>query len=351
MSKILRTLVVGLGQMGVSHALAYHKLQGFEIVGLVNRSDVELPEELKDYPVFSDYSQALDSVKPDLVSINTYTDSHAPYAMQALNADAHVFIEKPLAANIADAEEVVALAQKKNKKLLVGYILQHHPSWKLFMQRAQQLGGPYVMRMNLNQQSSGNAWDIHKKIMNTTSPIVDCGVHYLDIMCQVAASKAVKVTGMGVRLSEELAADMYNYGHLQVEFADGSVGWYEAGWGPMISETAFFVKDIISPNGSVSIVADSDTASADVDSHTKTSNIRIHHSALNDSGEFITADENLSMQDEPSHQQLCDLEQEYILHAINQDVDLSGHMHNAIESLRICLAADESIRTNKSIYL
>jgi hypothetical protein len=49
---------------------------------------------------------------------------------------------------------------------------------------------------------------------------------------------------------------MYNYGHLQVIFADGSVGWYEAGWGPMMSETAFFVKDVITPHGCVSIVMD-----------------------------------------------------------------------------------------------
>ena len=40
---------------------------------------------------------------------------------------------------------------------------------------------------------------------------------------------------------------MYNYGQLQVTFDDGSVGWYEAGWGPMMSETAFFVKDVIGP--------------------------------------------------------------------------------------------------------
>ena len=37
---------------------------------------------------------------------------------------------------------------------------------------------------------------------------------------------------------------MYNYGHLQVVFEDGSIGWYESGWGPMISETAFFAKDV-----------------------------------------------------------------------------------------------------------
>ena len=63
---------------------------------------------------------------------------------------------------------------------------------------------------------------------------------------------------------------MYNYGHLQVLFDDGSVGWYEAGWGPMMSETAFFVKDVISPKGCVSIVMDEGAKSDDIDTHTKT---------------------------------------------------------------------------------
>ena len=112
---------------------------------------------------------------------------------------------------------------------------------------ARKLGGPYVFRMNLNQQSSGPTWETHKQLMQTTSPIVDCGVHYVDVMCQITDARPVEVRGMGLRLTDEIDPDMYNYGHLQVLFDDGSVGWYEAGWGPMISETAFFVKDVISP--------------------------------------------------------------------------------------------------------
>lgn len=68
---------------------------------------------------------------------------------------------------------------------------------------------------------------------------------------------------------------MYNYGHFRVLFEDGSVGWYEAGWGPMMSETAFFVKAAVSPNGSVSIVADEGASSASLDAHTKTSRLRV----------------------------------------------------------------------------
>lgn len=59
---------------------------------------------------------------------------------------------------------------------------------------------------------------------------------------------------------------MYNYGQLQVTFEDGSVGWYECGWGPMMSETAFFVKDVVGPKGSVSIVSSIDDSS-DISSH------------------------------------------------------------------------------------
>lgn len=87
------------------------------------------------------------------------------------------------------------------------------------------------MRMNLNQQSSGDEWMTHKGIMTTLSPIVDCGVHYVEVMCRMVNSRPVRVQAIGARLSEEIPVGQYNYGHLHVEFEDGSVGWYEAGLG------------------------------------------------------------------------------------------------------------------------
>ena len=243
----IRVLVAGLGNMGRSHALAYHRHPGFEIVGLVNRSRPQLHEELSGYEILPDFEAALRELKPDLVSINTYSDSHADYAVMAMEQGAHVFVEKPLATNVADAERVVAAARAQRRKLVVGYILRHHPSWMRLIAEARKLGGPYVFRMNLNQQSSGQNWHTHKMLMQTTPPIVDCGVHYVDVMCQITDARAVEVRGMGLRLSDEVAPDMYNYGHFQVLFEDGSLAWYEAAWGPMISDQAFFVKDVMTP--------------------------------------------------------------------------------------------------------
>ena len=320
----LRVLVAGLGNMGRSHALAYHHNPGFEIVGLVNRSPVALPDALKPYPFFDSYEPALAALKPDLASINTYSESHAEYALAAMEAGAHVFLEKPLATTVADARRVVAKAREAGLKLVIGYILRHHPSWQTLIAEARNLGGPYVFRLNLNQQSSGPTWETHKNLMQTTSPIVDCGVHYVDVMCQITDARPVSVRGMGLRLSDEIAKDMYNYGHFQVLFEDGSVGWYEAGWGPMMSETAFFVKDIISPKGSVSIIMDEAAKSDDIDTHTRTSTIRIHRAARDGAGAFIDADTDLSMADEPDHQGLCDREQAFVLRAIREDLDLDA---------------------------
>ena len=348
----LRVLVAGLGNMGRSHALAYHRDPGFEIMGLVNRSDVALPDELSGYGVSRDFREALARFAPDLVSINTYTDTHADYAVAAMEAGAHVFVEKPLALTVEDARRVVDCARATERKLVVGYILRHHPSWTTLIDEARALGGPFVFRLNLNQQSSGPTWDTHRALMETTSPIVDCGVHYVDVMCQVTDARPVLVRGMGVRLSDEIAPDMVNYGHFQVLFEDGSVGWYEAGWGPMMSETAFFVKDIVSPRGAVSIVVDEGaTRSDDVDAHTRTSAIRVHRAERSADGAFAHPDRLLSMQDEPGHQELCEREQAFVLRAIREGIDLSRHMEDAVQSLRICLAADRSIREGREIDL
>ena len=337
----MRVVIAGLGNMGRSHALAHHYHPEAEIVGLVNRSDVDLPEELADYPRFARYEDGLEQ-NPDLVCIATYSDSHADYAIAAMEAGADVFIEKPLATTVADAEHVVATAKRLNRKLAVGYILRHHPSWQRLISEARDLGGPYVFRMNLNQQSDGPTWQTHKALMQTTSPLVDCGVHYVDVMCQITDTKPVRVSGMGLRLSDEIAPDMYNYGQLQVWFEDGSVGWYEAGWGPMMSETAFFVKDVVSPNGSVSITDGNKGASDDVDGHTKVGGLLVHRP---------TGDHLIEMPDEPGHQALCDAEQAFMIRAITENIDLTRHMSDAVQSLAICLAADESIRTGRPVDL
>jgi predicted dehydrogenase len=355
--KPLRVLVVGCGNMGSSHATAYHTLDGFDICGLVSTGKTKETLNRKlggGYPVFSNYEEALSRTNPDAVCISTYPDTHESYAVAAFKKGCHVFVEKPIADSVAGAMRVVEAAKKADKKLVVGYILRHHPSWEKFIQLAHELGKPLVMRMNLNQQSQGDMWTLHRNLMKSLSPIVDCGVHYIDVMCQMTRSKPVAVSAIGARLTNEIPADNYNYGQLQIRFADGSVGWYEAGWGPMVSETAFFVKDVIGPRGSVSIVAKEaggEGRSGSIESHTKTESIRFHHADLDKNEAFAKADYWINMDDEPGHQELCNREQRYFLKAIRDHIDLKDHMDDAVNSLRIAFACDESVRTGKVVSL
>lgn len=356
MNKKLRVLVVGVGNMGASHARAYFGNEGFELVGLVARSPRRaqpLSQELGNVEIYYDFDEALQTAKPDVVSINTYPDTHKVYAQKSLESGAHIFIEKPLAETVEEAEEIVALARAKSLKIVVGYILRQHPTWIKFIEIAQTLGSPLVMRMNLNQQSHKAEWETHKSLMASISPIVDCGVHYVDVMCQMTRSKPVKVSAIGARLTDEVAPDMYNYGQLQVTFEDGSVGWYEAAWGPMISETAYFVKDVMGPKGCASIVEpNSETSdSSEVDSHVKTNELLVHHEARDEHGDYLKEDERINTSDEPGHQELCDREQAHLLRVINEDLDVTKDLEDALNSMRIVAAADTAVRTGKEVFL
>lgn len=357
MKKSLRVLIVGCGNMGTAHATSYHHIDGFEVCGLVStgNSKVILNEKLGgSYPLFSDYDEALEQTRPDAVCISTYPDTHEAFALKAMEAGAHVFIEKPLADSVEGAQRVADAAKRYDKKLLVGYILRYHPSWKRFIELSSAMGKPLVMRMNLNQQSQGAMWTVHRNLMKSLSPIVDCGVHYIDVMCQMTRSKPVQVSAIGARLTEDIPAGNYNYGQLQIRFEDGSVGWYEAGWGPMMSETAFFVKDVIGPKGAVSIVAREASGSGksdDVGSHTKTEAIKVHYAALDHEQQFTRKDVWVDLTDEPDHQELCNREQLYFLKAIRENIDLTIPTNDAINSLKIAFACDRSVKTGQMVFL
>src|SRR3974390_697082 len=142
-----KILVLGLGNMGMSHALAYTRIPGFEVVGVCERRIAErkLPPALAKAKKFGKFEEALAELKPDVVSINTLPDTHADFAIKAMEAGAHVFVEKPLADNVANAEKVVATAERTKRKLVVGYILPHHPSGVKFIEIARELGSPLAV--------------------------------------------------------------------------------------------------------------------------------------------------------------------------------------------------------------
>jgi len=107
----------------------------------------------------------------------------------------------------------------------------------------------------------------------------------------------------------------------------------------------------MSPNGSVSIVMEPGAKSDELEVHTRTDQIKVHRAALAPDGSFAIPDEYISMAGEPGHDALCAREQDYVYRAITEDIDLTRHMSDAVQSLRVSLAADESIRTGLPVRL
>ena len=109
------------------------------------------------------------------------------------------------------------------------------------------------MRMNLNQQSNGPAWTWHKNLMDIADP--DRRLRRPLRRRHVPADRReARARARHRRAALGAMPAKHNYGHLQVTFDDGSVGWYEAGWGPMMSEDGLLREGRGRPEGRVSIV-------------------------------------------------------------------------------------------------
>jgi hypothetical protein len=116
----------------------------------------------------------------------------------------------------------------------------------------------------------------------------------------------------------------------------------------MMSETAYFVKDVVGPKGAASIVPDKGR-SDDKDHHVEANTI-IRHFAEQKDKEFVHEDERIQI-DEPDHVGLALLEQQAFIDCIRNDRDMSSHQDRVMTSLQIVFAADESQRTRSVVEL
>lgn len=252
---MIKVLVVGVGRMGFAHARAAAALSDVEVVGLVARDWQKwqpVAEYFRDVPLYSDYKDALTSTKPDAVIISSYTDTHAHYACQAMEAGAHVFVEKPLAMNKREAGHTIATARKTGRKLYIGYILRHHAKWQKFISCAKSLGEPVKVTITSNQYSTGEEWQLHKNILNAgLSPLVDCGIHYADVMAQICDAAVDDIKALGYKTAKDMA--VANETNMLVNYEGGSSLYFESGFGPNIDQNDIPVAKAVGEDGTVEI--------------------------------------------------------------------------------------------------
>jgi len=121
--------VIGCGYWGKNLVRNFYELNSLDAVCDIDEDRLKLvKEKYKDVNVCTDYKILLKNPEVKAVVISSPAITHYSIAKEALSANKDVFVEKPIALNYADGEELVALAKEKNKILMVGHILEYHPA-------------------------------------------------------------------------------------------------------------------------------------------------------------------------------------------------------------------------------
>lgn len=143
----MKALVVGFGSIGRRHAANLLALNGIERVEILTARSI--PDDDKRLT----RANSLESADADFAVIANETDRHAETALKLMERGVHLFIEKPLAATIGEAEAVARKAADLRVKVFVGYNLRFLGALKILKEKIADgaVGKPYCARFEVGQ--------------------------------------------------------------------------------------------------------------------------------------------------------------------------------------------------------
>jgi predicted dehydrogenase len=249
MTKKLRAVVVGAGDMGLRHAEGWRNLAKVtggsiegELVGLVDDVPARLQAVQQQYglssaALFNDYKTAIEQTRPDVVSVCVPTAFHAPVGLYAIEHGAHALVEKPLSLSLADADALIDAAQRQGVLLATGFMLRYSPAIETLKSwvASGKLGRPILY-------TSENFMEVRPKILMhhkniNGGPLLDFWCHQFDLWSLLFESEPVSVAGYGAIFAEgkpevanlpELAIDTAG---VIVRYKSGDIGQLSTSWG------------------------------------------------------------------------------------------------------------------------
>ena len=126
---MLRVGVIGAGAMGKNHIRIYSEMPDVELAGIsdIDKDLVESLAQQYNTNAFTDYKEMLAS-GIDAVSIVVPTKMHRQVAIDAIEAGAHVLVEKPIADTVENADAIISAAREKGRLVMVGHIERFNPA-------------------------------------------------------------------------------------------------------------------------------------------------------------------------------------------------------------------------------
>lgn len=235
--------VIGLG-MGRNHAKAFHAHPDAKLIAVCDQDQKRCDEAVREYgcKAYADVAEMLRTEKPDVVSIATPNAFHAPLAIQAMQAGAHVLCEKPMAMNATEAREMLAVAQATGRRLMINFSYRFSPATHFLKQQVDTgiLGKVYAGRTVWHRRRGMpgfGGWFGQKKLAGG-GPLIDLGVHRLDLALwlmghprpQWVLANTFNPIASKKALEQGKAYDVEDSAFAMIRFTDGTMLEVEASW-------------------------------------------------------------------------------------------------------------------------
>lgn len=245
-------LLIGCGYIGCEHLSDIYFRPETEIVAVADKSLERAQTTAKKYGALeygTDYRQFLDDERIDIAIVATYPSTHLSITKECVEHGKHVLCEKPVACNEKEGEEFCELVSKTSCKIQVGHILRHNKSYQKLKELIDSgiIGQLKVIRMVQNQHAVN--WERYNALLENCTPVLDCGVHYIDIIRWFTGSEITAVSGFGTKIDPDSPKD--NYTVMNFETECGCKGFYECGWSRSIG--AENVKEFIGTKGRIDL--------------------------------------------------------------------------------------------------
>ena len=205
---MLKVGVAGVGHLGSIHAKLWKEVENVQLVGIYDANPARLSAVANELSVrdFEDLTSLIHTV--DALSIVTPTNAHYDVAKEAIAAGKHVLIEKPITTTTAQAEELIALAEKKGVKIQVGHIERFNPA---LLAAEPYLEDPRFFESHRMAQFKPRGTDV--------AVVLDLMVHDIDVILSLVKSPVKSIDASGVAVvSEQL--DIAN---ARIKFENGAV--------------------------------------------------------------------------------------------------------------------------------
>ena len=261
--KVYNVALIGCGHIGEVHLEHIYFKENIVISCVCDKDEEKAKLFARRFgakSISTDAKECISREDVDIVIIATYPSSHLELLKICLEHKKHVICEKPITSNLEEGKIFVELVKANpDVKVLVGHILRHNKTYRKVADMIHEgaIGKPIIMRMTQNHHTMD--WNRYRKLIEETSPIVDCGVHYFDVMRWFTGAEIVNVSGIGMRTEADLPMNKNNYEMVTVTLSDGSVGFYEAGWTKAL--TSNNVKEFVGPKGCIRLIFEKDRES------------------------------------------------------------------------------------------